>query len=219
MFLFTIFAAKEQPDLNYRHAPVVEQMIDVLNFWLNKGASGFRVDAINHLYEDGDFRDEQLSALTNDSQSYAYTWHNYTLDLPEVYDMVYKFREVVDKFQEDKGTERPILMTEAYTNATEYVKYFKSADGKRLGSQMPFNFALISDLNRYSSAEDFKKIIDDKIKSVPKGTRLNWVMGNHDKPRVGSRYGERRIDGLLTLVMTLPGIAVTYNVCNWSHFL
>lgn len=98
------------------------------------------------------------------------------------------------------------------------MKYFKSENGT-LGSQMPFNFALISDLSRNSSAADFKNITDSKIASVPKGTRLNWVMGNHDKPRVGSRYGERRIDGLLTLVMTLPGIAVTYNVRNWLHFL
>ena len=36
-------------------------------------------------------------------------------------------------------------------------------------------------------------------------------MENHDKPRFGSRYGTQRIDGLLTLLMTLPGVAVTYN--------
>lgn len=36
-------------------------------------------------------------------------------------------------------------------------------------------------------------------------------LGNHDKPRFGSRYGTERIDGLLTLLLTLPGVAVTYN--------
>lgn len=36
-------------------------------------------------------------------------------------------------------------------------------------------------------------------------------LGNHDKPRFGSRYGTERIDGLLALVLTLPGVAVTYN--------
>lgn len=189
-------------------------MIDVLDFWLVKGASGFRIDAVNHLFEYANLKDEPLSGQTNDTQSYDYTLHYHTKDLPEVYEMVYRFREVADKFQENKGGERPILMTEAYTNNTEFVKYFKSQDGKKLGSQMPFNFVLISDLTRYSSAEDFKNVIDEKIGSVPDGTRLNWVMGNHDKPRVGSRYGERRIDGLLTLVMTLPGIAVTYNVSS-----
>lgn len=36
-------------------------------------------------------------------------------------------------------------------------------------------------------------------------------LGNHDQPRFGSRYGTERIDGLLTLLLTLPGVAVTYN--------
>jgi alpha-glucosidase len=37
------------------------------------------------------------------------------------------------------------------------------------------------------------------------------VLGNHDKPRVGSRYGTERIDGMLMLLLLLPGVAVTYN--------
>jgi alpha-glucosidase len=36
-------------------------------------------------------------------------------------------------------------------------------------------------------------------------------LGNHDKPRFGSRYGTERVDGLLVLLLTLPGVAVTYN--------
>lgn len=37
-------------------------------------------------------------------------------------------------------------------------------------------------------------------------------MGNHDNSRVGSRYGTELIDALNMLVLTLPGIAVTYMV-------
>lgn len=35
-------------------------------------------------------------------------------------------------------------------------------------------------------------------------------MGNHDRPRVGSRFGEEKIDFMNTLVMTLPGIGFSY---------
>lgn len=204
--------AKQQPDLNYRNPAVVEEMKNVLRFWLKKGAGGFRIDAVCHLFEVEDLRDEPLSGYTNDSKSYSYTHHHYTIDLDEMYDMVYEWRALVDDFHKSHGGEKPILMTEAYANSSEYRKYFHSADKKRPGSQMPFNFVLITDLNKESTADDFKRVIDDRIAIVPAGVRLNWVLGNHDQPRVGSRFGEARIDSLLTLVMTLPGIAVTYNV-------
>lgn len=38
-----------------------------------------------------------------------------------------------------------------------------------------------------------------------------YQFGNHDQPRFASRYGRFRVDGLLTLLLTLPGVAVTYN--------
>jgi hypothetical protein len=37
-------------------------------------------------------------------------------------------------------------------------------------------------------------------------------LGNHDNSRVGSRYGADRIDALNTILLTLPGAGVTYNV-------
>lgn len=72
---------KEQPDLNYRNPAVVEAMDEVILFWLDKGVSGFRVDAVNHLFEDPDLKDEPLTGKTNDEKSYDYTKHIYTKDL------------------------------------------------------------------------------------------------------------------------------------------
>jgi len=42
---------RKQPDLNYKNPKVVEEVKDILRFWLDKGAAGFRCDVINILYK------------------------------------------------------------------------------------------------------------------------------------------------------------------------
>ena len=51
---------KEQPDLNLRNPLVVEELKNVLRFWLNLGVSGFRIDAVPHFFEDERFLDENI---------------------------------------------------------------------------------------------------------------------------------------------------------------
>lgn len=43
--------AKKQPDLNYHNPKVLEEIKDIMKFWLNKGISGFRCDVINIIYK------------------------------------------------------------------------------------------------------------------------------------------------------------------------
>lgn len=71
----------EQPDLNYRNPAVVSEMTNVLKFWMGKGVSGFRVDAINHMFESVNFEDEPRNTWNDDENSYDYVDHIYTKDL------------------------------------------------------------------------------------------------------------------------------------------
>uniref|UniRef100_A0A336LW94 CSON001904 protein n=1 Tax=Culicoides sonorensis TaxID=179676 RepID=A0A336LW94_CULSO len=199
------FDAMKQPDLNFRNPKVVQAMKDVLTFWLDRGASGFRVDAINHLMEVEDLRDEPLTGWTNDPNDYGYTHHYYTKDLDEMYEMVQEWRNLLDKYTAEHNTETKVIFTEAYTNQTFTTKFYN------YGSHFPFNFGFIENLRDYSSAYDIRQMIDDWLALMPEGATANWVLGNHDKPRVGSRFGFERHDGMLAIEMTLPGVAVTYN--------
>lgn len=124
--------------------------------------------------------------------------------------MIYQWRVVLDEFTEQEGGFTRIMMSEAYANTSKTMEYYQSLDGTRNGAHMPFNFVLLNELNEFSSADDFLRVINDRLAAIPAGKVTNWVLGNHDQPRVGSRYGSERIDALLMLVMTLPGIAVTY---------
>ena len=51
----------QQPDLNWRNPEVRAAMLDVLRFWLARGVDGFRVDAIHHLFEDAQLRDNPVN--------------------------------------------------------------------------------------------------------------------------------------------------------------
>lgn len=52
--------SSRQPDLNYRNEAVVQEMENVMKFWLGKGVDGFRLDAINHMFETESLPDETV---------------------------------------------------------------------------------------------------------------------------------------------------------------
>jgi alpha-glucosidase len=76
-------------------------------FWLDKGADGFRVDAVYHLFEDKKLRDEKRSydpdARPGDYRSLV---HNLTTNQPETYDMVMQWRELLDEYTKKDGNTR-----------------------------------------------------------------------------------------------------------------
>ena len=74
---------KEQPDLNYRNPAVIQEMLDILSFWIEKGVDGFRMDAVPFLFEDLEFRDEPRSFLTSDPEDYLYLVHIFTWNYPQ----------------------------------------------------------------------------------------------------------------------------------------
>lgn len=72
----------------------------MLQFWLDQGADGFRVDAIAHLFEDEALRDEPLKD-EDAIDEYNQLDHMYTFNLPEVIDVLQEFRILLDKNSEN----------------------------------------------------------------------------------------------------------------------
>lgn len=212
-FYYHLFTAK-QPDLNFRNPKVVEEMKDVLRFWLDLGVDGFRIDSVGCMFEvlpdeNGDFPDEPLSGTTQDKEDFAYLEHIYTIDRPENVQMVYEWRQLLEDHQKQHGGDTRILMTESWSALDVIKPYFRSIRGNE-GAQMPFNFRLITELNADSSAFDFKNVIDSWMTIVDNDHSANWVLGNHDRSRVATRMGEARIDAMAMIELTLPGVSVTY---------
>lgn len=100
---------KEQPDLNYRNPKVVTAMKEVLKFWLYRGVSGYRIDAVPFLFEtvnsDGSYPDEEESGDCDDDTSHCFLTHTHTQNLDETFDMIFQFRKVLDDFKDEYGGE------------------------------------------------------------------------------------------------------------------
>ncbi|XP_017032751.1 maltase 1 [Drosophila kikkawai] len=199
-----------QPDLNYRNPAVIQAMDDVMLFWLNKGIAGFRIDAIIYIYEDAQLRDEPRSGATDDPNLENYLDHIYTRNQPEDYGLLQHWRQLLDNYSATHDGPLRIMMTEGYASVAQLMEYYEDANGVQ-GPEFPFNFDFITELNENSTAADFVFYIQRWLIYMPHGHVANWVMGNHDNPRVASRFGPKTVDAMNMLLMTLPGIAITYN--------
>ncbi|XP_065088453.1 alpha-glucosidase-like [Ochlerotatus camptorhynchus] len=197
----------KQPDLNYRNPAVLEEMTKMLFFWLDRGVDGFRLDAINHMFEDAEFRNEPPAGGV--PGSYDSLDHIYTKDVEDVYGVVYGWRDLMDAYSKEHGR-TIILMTEAYSSIEGTMLYYENANRTRQGAHMPFNFQLIYDFKSDQNAAGLKSSIDWWMNHMPARHTPSWVSGSHDHSRFASRVGEDRVDQVMTLMHTLPGTSITY---------
>ncbi|XP_037945294.1 maltase A1-like [Teleopsis dalmanni] len=210
------FAIK-QADLNYRNPAVVNEMKNVMRFWLGKGISGFRIDAVPYLFEKdldryNNYPDEPVIedvSVCPDPDDNCHLQHPYTQDQPETFDMAYQWRALADEFKKENGGETRVLMTEAYTSFENILRFY--GNGIQNGSHVPFNFDFLTNMQNDTKAGVVVEHINKWLDNMPTGVHANWVLGNHDNKRLASRYGIQRTDLFNILLQTLPGIAVTYN--------
>ena len=188
-----------QPDLNWRNPHLREAMHDVMRFWLSRGVDGFRVDVMWHLMKDAAFRDNPLNPNFRESdQPHNQLLPVYSGDVDDVLEVVAGLRRVVDEFAER------VLIGELYLPFERLARYY----GHDLtGAHLPFNFAL---LRAPWHAESLAKLIADYEKSLPPGAWPNWVLGNHDRPRVASRVGAAQAKNAAILLLTLRGTPTLY---------
>jgi alpha-glucosidase len=186
----------EQPDLNWRHAAVQEAMLDVLRFWLDRGVDGFRIDALRQLVKDDLWRDNPPNPVHDPTLGpYDALLPVYTTDRPEVQSMTAKMRQVVDAYDER------VLIGELYLSITRLVTYYAA------GIHLPFNFHLLSTPWQASA---LAVLIADYEAALPSDGWPNWVLGNHDKPRLASRLGPAQARVAAMLLLTLRGTPTIY---------
>jgi alpha-glucosidase len=189
----------QQPDLNWRNPAVRQAIHDVMRFWLRKGVDGFRVDVIWHLIKDAAFRDNPPNPNYREGRPpHERIVPLNSTDQAEVHDVIAEMRRVIDEF------DSRVLIGEIYLPLERLVAYY----GKDLsGAHLPFNFALLS---APWHARAIEKIILEYEGVLPPGAWPNWVLGNHDRPRVASRVGREQARVAAMLLLTLRGTPTLY---------
>jgi alpha-glucosidase len=189
-----------QPDLNWRHPPVASAMLRVLDFWLDQGVDGFRVDAIHHLFEDEGLQDNPRNPdWTGDRPPAEALLRVRTIDQPEVHGAISAMRRRLD----DRGRDH-VLIGEAYLPLDRLMAYYGSAQD---GFHLPFNFHLMSTPWSPRSINDLVCAYETLL---PEGGWPNWVLSNHDRSRLASRLGRDQARVAAMLLLTLRGTPTLY---------
>jgi alpha-glucosidase len=190
---------KEQPDLNWRNPEVRRAMYDVLRCWLDRGVDGFRVDVIWHLMKDPEFRDNPLNLGYESHQSEVNRLLQvHSADHPDVHQVIREMRKVIDAYP------GRVLIGEIYLPLERLLTYY----GEDLsGTHLPFNFAL---LQTPWKARQIAQLVKDYDTALPDGGWPNWVLGNHDQPRIAARIGAEQARVAAMLLLTLRGTPTLY---------
>jgi alpha-glucosidase len=101
-----------------------------------------------------------------------------------------------------------VLIGEVYLPVQRLMSYYgMDAAGVLRGAQLPFNFHLIG---ADWQAQVIDRLVREYEAALPAGAAPNWVIGNHDKPRIASRIGSGGARLAAMLLLTLRGTPTLY---------
>ncbi len=144
-----------QPDLNFDNPLVQEAVLETLDYWMDMGVDGFRLDAIPYLYEREGTNCENL---------------------PESHVFLKKLRRHVDEKYPNR-----LLLAEANQWPEDAVAYFGDAGGAEC--HMCFHFPVMPRLFMAIQMEDRHPIVDilQQTPAIPESAQWALFLRNHDE--------------------------------------
>ena len=186
MYYLHLFT-KKQPDLNWKNPEVRKELYEMVNYWLEKGIDGFRVDAINSIKKDARYLDLPVDGADGMAHNVEYT-----LNQPGIEEFLSELaKETFKKYNAMTVAETPMLEYERYND-------FIGEDGF---FTMIFDFSYADlDMTKggfYYSLRDIPTVeLRDKIfESQLTQQKYGWgapFFENHDLPRsLNKFFGEK----------------------------
>lgn len=200
----------EQPDLNWENPDVREAMKNNMRFWIDRGVDGFRMDAVNHMAKNRDLTDEdrdpdfdEFAGSKHSRNPYYQYLHVNSSNYPER--LFFYIREFCSVVRDEKYKDRDLQMVlESYLD-DEQLAEINSIDPEKT---FTFNFGpFYMDWN----AQDRQKQMDEYYANFPDGGIPNQAFGNHDNPRLATRFGDGPARAIAVMSLAAKGMNVIYS--------
>ncbi|MBQ5805174.1 MAG: alpha-glucosidase [Erysipelotrichaceae bacterium] len=172
---------KEQADLNWENPKVRDEIVDILNFWLDKGVDGFRFDVFNMFSKVYPIRDDQDRKTSQKGSQYF-------IDGPRIHEFLQELYE--------RSFSRYDCYTvgESYRPSPENARAYVKKENHELDTIFDFahldsdNIGGLKFFRKPFSLLQFKKgLFDPQIENRSDGWNT-LVLENHDNPRSVSRF-------------------------------
>jgi oligo-1,6-glucosidase len=201
-----LFSAR-QPDLNWDNPAVRGEVYDLMRFWLDKGIDGFRMDVIPFISKEAELNNLRESGLTQPQTVYA--------NGPHVHDYLQEMRrEALAPYD---------VMTVGEAFGVNLAQTPAFVDERRGELDMVFQFDAVEvdrDVDgrwRPWTLPELKAVFARQDAALDKHCWPAVFLGNHDNPRIVSRFGDDRSQWrvksaqvLATLLLTMKGTPFLY---------
>ena len=198
---------KTMPDLNWRNPAVKNAMLDVVRFWLDRGVDGIRIDSAHRFMKDPQLRDNPPNPNPKVTAykllgDYDAQLHLYDKGHADIHTVYRELRTLLDAYS--LQAPRVALGEMHIFDWQEWASYY----GARLDElHMPLNFGLIGVPWK---ARSVRQLVDAVEAALLPEAWPNYVLGNHDEPRVATRLGSRQARVGMMLLLTLRGTPTLY---------
>ncbi|MDO4327741.1 MAG: alpha-glucosidase [Lachnospiraceae bacterium] len=181
MYYLHLFS-KKQPDLNWDNPKVREEVYEMMNWWLDKGVDGFRMDVISLISKKPDLPDG-VPGIN------GYASFNEPANGPHVHEYLREMREKV------LNRADTITVGECSGVTLEEAKKYADSDGSELNMVFQFEHMDVDadGTNKWSDKKmdlrDLKEVLTRWQKGLENIAWNSLFWENHDQPRSVSRFG------------------------------
>ncbi len=209
MYYLHLFSRK-QPDLNWDNPKVRQEVFDMMNWWLDKGVDGFRMDVISLISKKPDLPDGLVGIN-------GYASFNEPANGPHVHEYLQEMREKV------LNNADTITVGECSGVTLEEAKKYARSDEKELNMVFQFEHMDVDadGSNKWTDKKmnlrDMKAVLTKWQKGLEEIAWNSLFWENHDQPRSVSRFGndssqyrERSAKMLATCLHMMQGTPYVY---------